>query len=54
MKPTCPTSCPLKEAMNRHRESEAMSEEFRWTMEQLSPINRWRALAVVIYLQNVL
>ena len=50
MKPTCPSSCPLKQAMDRHKESEAQIEEFRWTMEQLSPVFRRRALAVLTFL----
>ena len=50
MKPTCPTACPLKEAINQHRESEAQTEEVRQILEQLSPINLRRALAGVTYL----
>lgn len=45
MKPTCPNACPLKEAMNQHREDEERNKEIRWTWEQLSPFARRQVLA---------
>ena len=50
MKPTCPTSCPLKQRMNQHRESDAQIEEIQWTLEQLSPFGRRQALAHATFL----
>jgi hypothetical protein len=49
MKPTCPTTCPLKQTIDQHKRSVALEEEFLWTLEQRTPFERRRVLAIVTY-----